>query len=130
MNTMRLWIAAALVMLSSGVWMPRTEASELTNGDVIVEWNQLLQGNVGGPPFAQARSYAILHVAMADAVVAIEERYKPYHSEVWAPSGASAEAAAAQAVHDVLVSLLPATQATADTTLENRLAHIPPGRVP
>jgi hypothetical protein len=29
-------------------------------------------------------------------VVAIEGRYRPFHAGVWAPSGASAEAAAAQ----------------------------------
>jgi hypothetical protein len=54
---------------------------------------------------------------MADAVVAIEGRYRPFHAGVWAPSGASAEAAAAQAGHDVLVSLLPAAQAEADAVL-------------
>ena len=65
---------------------------------------------------------------MADAVVAIEGRYRPFHAGVWAPSGASAEAAAAQAGHDVLVSLLPAAQAEADAVLAKRLASIPPGR--
>jgi hypothetical protein len=101
---------------------------EQSNGSVIIEWNDLLQRNIGGPPLGQPRSYAMLHIAMADAVVAIEGQYRPFHAQVPAPSGASAEAAAAQAGHDVLVSLLPATQAAADTALANRLAQISPGR--
>ena len=96
--------------------------------DVIIEWNQLLQRNITGPPIGQPRNYAILHIAMADAVVAINRQYRPFHARLWAPSGASAEAAAAQAGHDVLVSLFPATQAAADTALANRLAQVPPSR--
>jgi hypothetical protein len=70
----------------------------------------------------------MLHIAMADAVVAIEGQYRPFHAQVSAPSGASAEAAAAQAGHDVFVALLPATQAAADAALANQLVGIPPGR--
>jgi len=110
------------------VLIPRAAVSEQPRGDVIIEWNQLLQRNIAGPPIGQPRSYAILHIAMADAVVAIDGQYRPFHAKLRAPSGASAEAAAAQAGHDVLGSLIPATQAAADTALANRLAQIPPGR--
>jgi hypothetical protein len=113
--------------LSFASVLPCAEATPQSNGDVIVEWNQLLQSNITPPPVGQPRSYAMLQIAMADAVVAIEGQYQPFHAQVSAPSGASAEAAAAQAGHDVLVSLLPATQAAADATLANRLAHISPG---
>jgi hypothetical protein len=68
----------------------------------------------------------MMHIAMADAVVAIEGRYEPYHVRVHAPNGASAEAAAAQAAHDVLLVLIPSGQAAFDTALQNRLATIPP----
>jgi hypothetical protein len=98
-----------------------------SGGDVIVEWNQLLQRNITGLPVSQPRNYATLHVAMADAVVAIRGRYQPFHAQVSAPDDASAEAAAAQAGHDVLVALFPAAQAAADATLTARLAHISPG---
>ncbi|HEY1875307.1 MAG TPA: vanadium-dependent haloperoxidase [Steroidobacteraceae bacterium] len=70
----------------------------------------------------------MLHIAMADAVAAIDEGYRPFHAQVSAQWGASAEAAAAQAGHDVLVSLLPDTQPTADSVLTNQLAQIPPAR--
>jgi hypothetical protein len=128
MNLTRHWAAAAVFMVVSSVLLPRAQAMEQADGSVIIEWNDLLQRNVGGPPIGQARYYAILHIAMADAVVATDERYRPFHVQVRAAWGASAEAAAAQAGHDVLVSLLPGTQAVADSVLANQLAQIPPAR--
>jgi PAP2 superfamily len=122
------WAVSAFVVASIAVLTPRGAAAEHSNGDVIVEWNQLLQTNITGLPVGQPRSYAMLHVAMADAVVAIEGRYRPFHAQISAPSGGSAEAAAAQAGHDVLVTLFPAAQAAADAALASRLAQISPGR--
>ena len=120
--------AATIAVASFGVLAPRADANH-QNAEVIIEWNQILQQNIGGPPFAQVRTYAMMHIAMADAVVAIEGDYRPYRARVsWAPRGASAEAAAAQAAHDVLVVLIPAGQTTFDTALGTRLANISPGR--
>ena len=98
------------------------------SAEVIIEWNQLLQQNIGGPPFAQTRTYAMAHIAMADAVVAIEGGYKPYRVRLGAPHGASAEAAAAQAAHDVLVVLIPTGQTAFANALQTRLASIPAGQ--
>ena len=123
----RLLAAATITVASLGVLAPRADANH-QNAEVIIEWNQLLQQNVSGPPFAQARTYAMMHIAMADAVVSIEDEYRPYRARVWAPRGASAEAAAAQAAHDVLVVLIPAGMTTFDTALGARLANISPGR--
>src|SRR5215475_1011968 len=122
------WTAAVFIMSIAVLIPSAAEGMDRSNGDVIVEWNQLLQMNVTGPPVGQPRSYAILQIAMADAVVAIQGQYRPFHAQISAPSGGSAEAAAAQAGHDVLVSLFPATQAAADAALANRLAHINPGQ--
>jgi hypothetical protein len=116
----------AVVMTATNVLAPRAQASH-QNAEVIIEWNQLLQQNVAGPPFSQVRTYAMMHIAMADAVVAIQGRYEPYHVRVWAPRGGSAESAAAQAAHDVLVALIPASQVTFDTALQTRLTAVPPG---
>jgi hypothetical protein len=124
----RNWAAAAVLVTTASVLLPCAEALAQSNGDVIVEWNQLLQSNITGPPVGQPRSYAMLQIAMADAVVAIQRQYRPFHAQISAPSGGSAEAAAAQAGHDVLVSLFPATQAAADAALANRLAQINPGQ--
>ena len=70
----RLLAAATITVASLGVLAPRADANH-QNAEVIIEWNQLLQQNVSGPPFAQARTYAMMHIAMADAVVSIEDEY-------------------------------------------------------
>jgi hypothetical protein len=114
-----LGLLAVVALLSA-----RAEA----DAGVITDWNALAQQNIGGAPFSQVRQYAMVHVAMADAVVAIQGGYQPFRVAVWAPSGASAEAAAAQAAHDVLSFLNPGAAATFDAALAESLASIPPGR--
>jgi hypothetical protein len=90
---------------------------------VVLEWNQLLQETVGAtPPFLTTRAFAMLHVAMFDAVNSIENSYTRYHARVAAPRSASPDAAAAQAAHDVLIALFPASAATYDEALAQRLA--------
>jgi hypothetical protein len=115
-------VLVAVAVLGFGAAAPRAEAAQY---DVILEWNQQLTSNL--PPTAglfTSRYYAMLHIAMFDAVNAIQSDYQPYHVNVWAYPGASAEAAAAQAGHDVLVALIPAAQATFDATLQARLATL------
>ena len=53
------------------------------------------------------RGLAMMHVAMFEAVNAIDRRYKPYKLDLVADNGASREAAVAAAAHDVLISLFP-----------------------
>jgi hypothetical protein len=96
---------------------------------VVLEWNQLAHSTI--PPSAGPlglRYYAILHIAMFDAANSITQQYSPFRTSVAASSGASAEAAAAQAAHDVMVSLIPDQAPTFDAALNARLATIPPGR--
>src|SRR5262249_47672448 len=69
-------------------------------------------------------------VAMFDAVNAIDRSYQPYAAHVHASSGASQEAAAAQAAHDTLAALYPTRQAVFDAALAEDLAGIAPGRAP
>ena len=121
--------ALALLLFALGTIGPRVEASQ-NGAQVAIDWNQIAQQNIGGPPFSQTRSYAMVHVAMADAVIAIHGKYAPFHVPLDPPfaHGASAQAAAAQAAHDVLVALVPANQAALDAALEDTLDRIPPGR--
>jgi hypothetical protein len=71
---------------------------------------------------------ALVHVAMFDAVNAIDRSYEPYAAHVKASRGASMEAAAAQAAHDTLAALYPARLAVFDAALAEDLAGIPHGR--
>jgi hypothetical protein len=96
---------------------------------VVREWNVLAEGTIpasAGPTLP--RSYAMMHIAMFDAVNSIEGGYTAYRVRIPATRYASSEAAAAQAAHDVLVSLYPANTAKFDTALSTRLATIQPLR--
>jgi len=96
---------------------------------VIREWNTLAEGAIpASAGVTLPRTYAMMHIAMFDAVNSIEGDYTPYHVRVQAWRGASSEAAAAQAAHDVLVALLPAGTAGFDAALAARLATIHPSR--
>jgi len=95
--------------------------------DVIMDWNakadaigvekQLLNA-------ANSRGQAMLHVAMFEAVNAIEKRYTPYRLNLVADHGTSREAAAASAAHDVLLALYPDQKSDLDATLAASLAAI------
>jgi hypothetical protein len=97
---------------------------------VVLRWNEiLLQSLPSQPPRVPlARNMALVHVAMFDAVNAIDRSYTPYFAQVQASHGASQEAAAAQAAHDTLVALYPTRQTIFDAALAENLAGILPGR--
>ena len=122
-------LAATLLAIVVGMFATQVEARRPPVGDpaVVIEWNQLAQRYIGGPPFGQTRSFAMVHIAIADSAVAIEGQYDPFYFKAFAPRGASTEAAAAQAAHDVLVVVAPAGLAAYDSALAARLAPIPPG---
>jgi hypothetical protein len=118
--------AATLAVAALATLAPGAHATQSDDASVIVDWNQLAQKKIGGQPFSQVRQYAMLQIAMADAVVAIEGRYEAFMVPSKAPHGASAKAAAAQAAHDVLVHLIPTATADFDAELAADLAGIPP----
>ncbi len=123
------WMAVAIGMIT----LPAAATDHRTRDDspaVIIEWNQLLQANMptNVPNPLLPRFYAMLHIAMFDAANAIERQYTPYHARLHANPAASAEAAAAQAGHDVLTALIPAAKTTFDAALQARLANIHPWR--
>lgn len=92
---------------------------------VVHEWNAQLEATIpasAGPTLP--RYYSMMHIAMFDAVNSIEGGYTAYHTRVNARRGASSEAAAAQAAHDVLVAMIPAQTAAFDAALAARLARI------
>ena len=96
--------------------------------DEVVRWNQVATDatvTAKTNPLAESRIFAILHVAIHDAVNAVEPRYEPYQPGTSpAPSGASVEAAIAGAAHATLVTLLPDSKAIFDAALEERVRAI------
>src|SRR6266852_5806573 len=102
------------------------------SGAIVIAWNKELLHIVltpGAQPTTvhPTRSFAILHVAIYNAVVSITRDAPPFLFSVNAPSTARADAAAAQAGHDTLVALYPTWKAALDQQLASELATIPDG---
>jgi hypothetical protein len=97
------------------------------HADVITDWNAVFEAAVRNPnpgPAVQARSAAIMHGAMFDAVNGITRKYAPLRVTESPPPAVWPEAAAAQAAYTTLVALFPAKQAAFDAQLAASLAQI------
>ena len=78
-------------------------------------------------PGRSARAMAIVHVAVFDALNAINPRFQSYTGIPNAPQNTSAKAAIAQAAHDTLVALFPAQKTRIDQALAISLMLVPRG---
>jgi len=104
------------------------DASGLDHTPIAPGENRTVFGEQLGPGRA-SRAMAIVHLAMFDAVNAIESEYKSYTGVGPAPFGTSMKAAIAQAAHDTLVALFPAQALNFNEELAGDLAEIPDGRL-
>ncbi len=98
--------------------------------DMIMDWNakaDAIAAEKQITPSPHARALAILHVAMFEAVNAIERRYNPYKLNLTADRSTSKEAAAASAGYHVLVALYPDQKTDLDATFGAILAGIVEG---
>ena len=96
-------------------------------GDVIMDWNAKADALAVEKQLLNApntRGQAMLHVAMFEAVNAIDRRYAPYKLNLTADRTTSREAAAATAAYSVLLALYPDKKADLDATLATSLAGI------
>jgi hypothetical protein len=83
------------------------------SGNAVVVWNANAGEaavaaciSPGGNPFHESRIYATMHIAIHDALNAIDRRFRPYIPGLHAERGANPKAAVAAAARDVLVTLL------------------------
>ena len=109
----------ALVVLAS-IFVTNANAE-----DPIASWNEIAEKAVktaGHPPSVAALDFAIVHLAIYDAVQSMDHRHHPYHGPMHHANG-SPNAAAAKAGHDVLVGLFPTQSATIDADYANFLAE-------
>ena len=102
----------------------------LPNEDVILQWNRVLAQtiqipNAHPPTILPVRSFAMMHLAMFDAVNSIDGSYTPYLTDIRGTRNASVRAAAAQAAHDVLAGLYPNQQSIFANELSQSLVGIP-----
>jgi hypothetical protein len=125
MRSITKFSTTTMLFVAVGIFAARVEANK------VIEWNQLAQQHITGPPFSINRQFAMVQIAVADAVVAIEGGYEAFEFDLSAPRGASADAAVAQAAYEVLSSFFPsgsAARAAFDAKLAADLAPIPPGQ--
>src|SRR5262245_13406339 len=94
-----LFIIAWLAALSM-----RARADAVADWDVIA-FDAVEASGKTGP--VTSCDIAMAHVAMHDALNAINRLYEPYEYDAVAPRGASPEAAVAAAAHDVLIVRIP-----------------------
>ena len=100
------------------------------SSDVVVDWSRIVfeaaMTDDGYVSFMGTRHQAMMHIAMHDALNAIDPRFDQY-AYFGRSKGANPIAAAAKAAHDVLVAVYPAQQATLDAELATWLAGVPDG---
>lgn len=98
--------------------------------DVVAEWNEravsLAVARGWGPAVAE-RLMAMMHLAMFDAVNAVERRYRPYLPVAAVLEPTSPEAAAAAAAATVLAGVEPSAARAMEQALAAGLADIPDG---
>src|SRR5450631_2260949 len=95
--------------------------------DVIMDWNAKadaigIEKQLSNVP--NGRGQAMLHIAMFEAVNAIDRRYAPYRLNLTAERTTSREAAAASAAYEILVALYPDQKADLDATLAASLSGV------
>jgi hypothetical protein len=97
----------------------------LSGTDPVLEWNSIMVNTTATQnPFFQARFAAITQLAVFEAVNAIDQDFDPYLGTVTAPPGASPDAAAVAAAHDVLVNYFPIDKTALDAAEAASLARI------
>lgn len=110
-----------------GSALAATLLATAARGDVIMDWNAKADALAVEKQLLNApntRGQAMLHVAMFEAVNAIDRRYAPYRLNLTADRTTSREAAAAAAAYDVLLALYPDKKTDLDATLATSLAGI------
>jgi hypothetical protein len=133
----------AVVLGLSACAAPRGAAPAVTLSEnqpnVVSYWNDianktvLATSTVNTTPEEQRTAFfhdvATVHVAIYDAAVAIDGRYKPFAVKPKAPAaGASVDAAVSAAAYGVLKALFPNRGAQYQAAYDQRLAALPDGQ--
>jgi len=106
----------------------------LARADVVVDWNQRADTAMAaegpatsGNPIAMARAFAMMHLAMFDAIDACTPAFNHYAGDVAAAPDAAPEAAAHAAAHAVLAALYPRQASALDNYYGGLMAAMPDG---
>ena len=107
----------------------RLPSSDSARADAVTYWNVVATTAASAPVVVgvnQTRIFAMTHVAIHDALNAIDRRYRPLALDLQADPNASPEAAVAAAAYAVLVHEVPAIQHPfLDSAYADALSGIP-----
>jgi hypothetical protein len=103
-------------------------AASLSAQNVVVQWNAIASTtiitNAKEASVTSGVWLAYVHLAVFDAVNAIDHRFQPYLFTANPPAGANQDAAAISAAHWVLVTYFPSQQPTLDPQFAASIAAI------
>src|SRR5581483_7646008 len=102
-------------------------ASQARAANPIVDWNQIALTTALTTPGTQVY-LTYVHLAMYNAVNAIDGRYQQYGPEFHGPRDASGEAAAISAAYQTLIYYFPAQSVTLQSQYDSAIAAIPDGQ--
>jgi PAP2 superfamily len=130
----RRWLSApiAIAVIGATMLIPAASVSAAEPADMVLEWNTNAINAIANAPTADPPGLgqvpplagvhlAMVHGAIYDAVNSIDDTRQPYLVNINAPAGASRAAAVAQAAHDVLVGIVPASLPQVKTSLDSLL---------
>ena len=134
---MALIVRARGVVISASrqrrMFLESLEKRELMAADAVLTWNEHLAEIVTTDdaqmgPTRSSRAYAMMHVAVYDAVNAIDQSHTPFALTETAPQTASIDAAVAAAARAVIVALYPDQEAVVDQWYDDELALVTDGQ--
>lgn len=103
-------------------------AASLNAQNVVVQWNAIASStiitNAKEASVASGAWFAYVHLAVFDAVNAVDHRFQPYLFTATPPAGANKDVAAVAAAHRVLVTYFPSQQAGLDAQFAASMAAI------
>jgi hypothetical protein len=106
------------------IWnLVATDANKMDYTPPVPGETRVIKQQAG--PGKTSRAFAIIHIAMFDAVNSITKKYRTYTNIGDSSPTANVDAACAQAAHDTLVALFSAQASTFDSKLVETLAAIP-----
>ena len=130
--------ASRLLMLLSVLWLALAISGVARAENPVVDWNAIavttaLSGNPAISPGSATPGgisiyLAYMHLAMYNAVNAIDHRFQSYGPDIPAPAGASPEAAAIAAAYNTLLNYFPDQAASLTPQYTAALATIPAGQ--
>jgi len=118
------------MMASVALSVQATAQSGLVD-NVLLEWRATLSAcgqSAFGESYTMRDLDAATHVAMFEAINAVERKYKPFTGAIQASAGSSPIAAAAQAAHDVLVATCGERSGAFERALTQSLERVPDER--